>query len=241
MQKVGPGSMAKVSRAVGEDHAPAEVDADTPERARWRQLEWFATPPFASRAGAELIQHIHPDAATAWEPCCADGIMAACLGETIPLVHASDIQLQEGPERPNTAFTFDFLLDTVGAPDVDWIITNPPFASASEFVRLGLQRARRGVAIIQRLAFLETPDRYQLNFESPHGLSIFAPFVERVAMHLGPWKPEAGTATAYAWFIYDKEWQSEAVVRPIPPGTKARLSCRDDVRRFVTPKAGTLL
>ncbi len=231
----------KPSRAVTEDKAPEVIEAEDPIRARWRQLEWFATPPFASRAGAELIHALHPGVASAWEPCCADGIMAACLGETIPLVHASDLQLQDGPARPNTAFTFDFLLDTHGAPEVDWIITNPPFASAPDFVRLGLQRARRGVAIIQRLAFLETPDRYQLNFESPVGLSVFAPFIERVAMHLGPWKPEAGTATAYAWFIYDKEWRGEAVVRPIPPGSKDRLSRRDDIRRFVKPAVGTLL
>lgn len=231
----------KPSRAVVEDKGPQVVETDDPVRARWRQLEFYATPPFASRAGAELVKALDPKIESAWEPCCADGVMAACLAETIPLVHASDIELQPGPARPNTAFTFDFLLDSAGAPEVDWIITNPPFAAAADFVRLGLQRARRGVAIIQRLAFLETPDRYQLNFQSPVGLSVFAPFIERVAMHLGPWKPEAGTATAYAWFIYDKEWQGEPVVRAVPPGTKDRLSRRDDIRRFVTPPVGTLL
>jgi hypothetical protein len=115
----------------------------------------------------------------------------------------------------------------------DWIITNPPFARAADFVRTGMARANRGVAVLCRLAFLETVDRYALHFGGDPGLTVLAPFCERVPMQLGPWNPKCSTATAYAWFIYRKGHTGSPIIRPVPPGTRARLSKPDDIRRFV--------
>jgi uncharacterized protein YodC (DUF2158 family) len=70
------------------------------------------------------------------------------------------------------------------ADDIDWIVTNPPFAPAAEFVRVGLQRARRGVAILARASFLESAGRYPLFFGEAR-LAAYAPYIERVPMVLG--------------------------------------------------------
>jgi hypothetical protein len=110
------------------------------------------------------------------------------------------------------------------------MIANPPFSRAEEFVRLGLRRARRGVAVLARLAFIESVGRYDL---MQNNLSVFAPFSERVPMVLGRWDPEVGTATAHAWFVWLKpgalgfECDAAAWRRPqvllFPPGTRDRL------------------
>ena len=221
----------KPSRAVAEARAPKEVEADDKTRARWRELDWFATPPFASRAGGEIIKAIDPHAESAWECACGDGIMAACLKPYFRRVWASDIEPQVTGARQ-----IDFRLEGPDMPEADWIITNPPFALAEDFVRIGLRRARRGVAVLCRLAFLESVGRYPLHFGGEHPLTILAPFSERVAMQLGPWEPDCSTATAYAWFIYRRAGANApgpAIIRPIGPGTKARLSEKGDVARFV--------
>ena len=236
------------NRAVIETHAPEEVEGDTPERARWRKLNFFATPPWGTRAGAAILQQIDPAAESVWEPACGDGIMAAVLRDIFPEVHQSDIELQQGLAQHKDAFRHDFLLDE-GGPEVDWIFTNPPFAYAQEFIKTGLRRARRGVAVLCRLSFLETAGRYDLHFKGDTPLTALAPFFERCDMQLGPWSPDAGTMTAYAWFFYQKQPHRKAqgfkpsapTIIAIAPGTEAALSDPDDVRRFVTPTFGTLL
>lgn len=217
-------------RAVKENRAPAVVENDDAVIADWRRYDWFATPPFASRAGAELIRQIDPDARSAWEPACGDGIMAECLLPYFNKVMASDVAPRGYGDD------IDFFVS--GLTDYDWLITNPPFNSAAEFVRRGLKVVRRGVAVLCRLAFLETVDRYALHFSGDHPLSVLAPFCERVPMQLGPWNPKCSTATAYAWFIYEKTIKRQApIIMPIAPGARSRLSMPDDIRRFVKTKA----
>ena len=182
------------SSAVMERRAPELVAADDAERAKWRSVDWFATPPFASRAGAELVKAIDPQARKIWEPACGDGIMAECLREYFPSdenggVFATDIVPRDGYGQA----TIDFLNDGYEpSPELrpDWVITNPPFNTASDFVLNGLKVARRGVAVLCRLAFLETVDRYCLHFCGENHLTHLGIFCERVPMQLGPWNPE---------------------------------------------------
>src|SRR5690606_35400201 len=84
----------------------------------------------------------------------------------------------------------------------DWYFFNPPFTEAADFIRLGLRRARRGVAVLARQALMESAGRYALFFGGTTRLSVYAPFFERVPMTLGRWDPKASTATAYAWFVF---------------------------------------
>lgn len=224
------------------------VAADTPDDARWRALEFFPTPPWAARAGAELILRLDPEARSVWEPACGEGHMAHGLADYFPTLFRSDVHAHAGAEPFAVQDFLDPALDRQGydGPRFDWIVTNPPFSLASEFVRLGLHRARRGVALLARASLLESIGRYELMFGA-EGLCVFSPFIERVAMTLGGWDPKASTATAYAWFIWlkpelkakrlalrpaearDLGWP---VVWPVPPGTKARLTHPDDAARF---------
>jgi hypothetical protein len=229
-----------LSRAVQERRAPELVEADDATRARWRQLDWFATPPWASRAGARLVLGIDPTAQSVWEPACGDGIMAECLAEYFDHVRATDIE----PSYSEALGSMDFLnLPIATVEQCDWVITNPPFEHAAEFVRVGLKVAVRGVAVLCRMAFLESVDRADLHYGDAVQLHAMAPFSERVPMQLGPWNPKCSTATAYAWFVYLREpkkdhWPS---IIPIRPGTRAALSRPGDIARFVKYGVGSLL
>lgn len=200
--------------------------------------DFYPTPPWAARAGAELVRQLDPRARTVWEPACGAGHMAHGLRDYFPTVHMSDAYRYDGNQ------VIDFLGLAAERPAVDWIITNPPFNQAEAFIRLAWERARRGVAMLMRAAGLETQGRHRLlTRDCP--LTVFAPFSERVPMHKGRWEPDGTTAAFYAWFIWLKpELRPERFMargpdgdrRPavwlIAPGAEARLSRDDDARLF---------
>ena len=93
----------------------------------------------------------------------------------------------------------------------DWVITNPPFNLAEDFVVRALTVARQGVAILARTVFIESVGRYERLFE-PSPPAIFAQFVERVPMVRGRLDQKASTATGYAWFVWLTKRTSETKV-----------------------------
>lgn len=218
----------KGATAVMAERAAATTYDEDPRRRLWRSLDYYPTPPWAGRAGAELIKLLDPSALVAWEPACGEGHLAEPLKGYFDHVLASDIH------GHGYGQVSDFLLGEApfGAGEVcDWVVTNPPFKSAEQFLRRGLAVARRGVALLVRLAFLESEERHALLY-GDNPVTVVAPFSERVAMQLGSWDPRASTATAYAWFIWLKGAESAGQLRPIAPGAKRRLTRPHDIQRF---------
>ena len=198
-------------------------------------LDYFPTPPWAARAGGELIVRVDPGARTAWEPACGGGHMAHGLADYFPGgVYSSDIHDYGAGD------VVDFLAPGLADPGVDWIVTNPPFVAAEDFVRAAWPIARRGVAMLCRLAFLEGAGRFKLLYRDAP-LTYCAPFAERVPMVKGRWDPAASTATAYAWFLWLKGWEGGPLLKPIAPGAKARLTRASDLARFGDHAAGALI
>lgn len=197
-------------------------------------LDYFPSPPWSARAGAEIIAALDPGVWKVWEPACGGGHMAHGLADYFGPPFCSDLGDYGWPDAHVTGL--DFLTPEAGdLGEFDWIITNPPFVLGDAFVRTAWARARRGVAMLLRLAFLEGGARHKLLYEDCP-LTIVAPFSERVPMVKGRWDPEASSATAYAWFIWLKPEAGSLVgspcVRPIPPGTRARLHRASDIVRF---------
>lgn len=202
-------------------------------------LDYFPTPPWAARAGAELIKRIDPAAQNCWEPACGGGHMAHGLigyfpGGTFP----TDIHQYGGLLLTGEMDFLDPAADEL-AGEFDWIVTNPPFKDGEAFIRAAWPRARRGVAMLLRSVFLEGGKRHKMLYEDCP-LSVFAQFAERVPMVKGRWDPDASSATAYGWFIFAKpdalpQWAPvDGMWRGIgiPPGTKARLTRQDDRSTF---------
>lgn len=175
----------------------------------------FPTPPWATRA---LIEHILEDKAglkdmSCLEPACGAGHMAKVLNEYFGEVRSADaFNYGYGDIR-------DFLTFPYETNAVDWVITNPPFRLAEEFVMRALQVARSGVAILARTVFLESVGRYKGIFLTTPP-SKFAQFVERVPMVKGRLDGKATTATGYAWLVWEKKIVTEPRLMWVPPCRK---------------------
>jgi hypothetical protein len=197
--------------------------------------DFFPTPPWGARAGAEIIRRIDPAARTVWEPACGAGHMVHGLSDYFERVYASDAYDYQWGHR-----LFDFIDPSLRAPIVaDWIMTNPPFDTKVEpFIRLAYARARRGVAVLLQLRALEGQKRFRLFDEIK--LTAFAPFAERLVILKGRYDPTRTTATAYAWYFIRKPVAGfelpdhEGLRMPIPPGTQARLTRASDARFAVS-------
>jgi hypothetical protein len=102
----------------------------------------------------------------------------------------------------------DFLTYPYETNSADWVITNPPFRLAEDFVLRALNIARFGVAILARTVFLESVGRYEGIFRNTPPTK-FAQFTERVPMVKGRLDMKATTATGYAWLVWEKNDLSE--------------------------------
>lgn len=171
----------------------------------------FPTPPWATRA---LIEHVIDRNAlsgfTCLEPACGAGHMARVLKEYFGEVFYGDAyDYGYGPVQ-------DYLTSEHHANSVDWVITNPPFRLAEEFVLRSLSIARRGVAMLVRTVFLESVGRYNRLFQHTPPTK-FAQFVERVPMVKGRLDEKASTATGYAWLVWEHGSNGHSRVIWIPP------------------------
>jgi hypothetical protein len=190
-------------------------------------VDFFPSAPWAFRAGAELILRLDPQARSAWE--CAAGAHHGAHGlrDYFPKVYTSDAY-----DYGLGDTLYDFTSDAPPPFSADWIITNSPFGDNVEpFIRRAVARSRRGAAMFLRLGCLAGQARYRLFYEEC-GLTVVAPFAERVDLRKGCWDPEITSATDYAWFVFAKgrtrQRRGEARIIPIPPGTEARLTRPSD-------------
>lgn len=211
----------------------------------WQNLELFPTPPWAARALAEVVlpQLGLPRRfdGLIWEPATGLGHLAHGLADYGPVFQSDVYQypLAGGATMAlHDVRRVDFLDPSATAPVfADWIITNPPFAPAADFLKRAIVRARVGVALLLRMQWLESDGRYGPVFlDRPPAL--VAQFVERVPMCEGGWDPQLSTASAYAWFVWLREepdlaapWRLPSDRRPghldlflIPPGQQRRLT-----------------
>ena len=192
-------------------------------------LDDFPTPPWATRA---LLEHTVSKwvgrSQSCLEPACNRGFMAEPLKEYFGSVTSSDIH------QYGYGDVADFLGKGYGQDSFDWVITNPPFKSAEDFVHEGLRVARVGVAMLARTVFLESVGRFDRLF-SKTPPSIFAQFSERVPMFKGRLDSTGSTATGYAWFVWIKGEKDAPRLAWIPPCRK-KLERHSDYEAAATNK-----
>lgn len=179
-------------------------------------LDDFPTPPWATRA---LVEHVIGNVEVlkqevCLEPACGVGHMSKVLKEYFREVKSQDIHPYGYGELR------DYLAHPFETSACDWVITNPPFRLAEEFVLRSLQVARRGVAILARTVFLESVGRYE-NLFRPTPPSKIGQFTERVPMVKGRLDKKASTATGYAWLVWEKDAAVRSQLVWVPPCRKA--------------------
>lgn len=191
-----------------------------PTLKRFADLEgpdFFPTPEWATHA---LIDN-ERFAGSIWEPACGDGSMVRVLEQTGCKVEATDLF-----DRGYGEAGIDFLK---AARLVDNIVTNPPYNAAEGFVQAGLAQARRKLALLLRLAFLEGGNRQRTIFASTPPTRVWV-FSERITFYPAGAVQKGSGTTAYAWFVWDKEatggWTE---LRWLPTGYKARYSSKSEL------------
>lgn len=174
----------------------------------------FPTPPWATRALLEhIIGHQNIGQMSCLEPACGAGHMAKVLKEYFAEVETADAYPYGYGE------VSDYLESDYSVGEFDWIITNPPFRLAEDFIIRSLQTAKHGVAMLVRSVFLESVGRYNRLFQQ-HPPSMFAQFVERVPMVRGRLDAKATTATGYAWMVWEQGNLDGPKVVWVPPCRK---------------------
>ena len=179
-------------------------------------LDDFPTPPWATRAFVEsvLLDDGTDSLGRVLEPACGRGHMAAALSEYSQEVISIDIHPY------GYGSICDYLKKPIEIGEFDWVITNPPFRLAEEFILKSIPVARQGVAMLVRTVFIESIGRFERLF-SQHPPSVVAQYVERVPMVKGRLDRKASTATGYCWCVWQKSHQDMPTkLRWIPPSRK---------------------
>ena len=146
-----------------------------------------------------------------WEPACGEGHIARELERAGHTVYASDlIGRGYGAVR-------DFLEERESPPpfpDFD-IVTNPPYKLALPFVRhaLDLIGDGRKAAFFLKLQFLESVERRKLFDVSPPRAVYVASGRLRCAKNGDFAAARHANAISYAWFVWEKGYRGEPVLR----------------------------
>jgi hypothetical protein len=173
--------------------------------------DYFPTPRWATHA---LIDNEKFEG-DSWECACGDGAMSKVLELTGSEVYSSDLYA-----RPYGEAGKDFLTTERRAAN---IVTNPPYNSAEGFVKTGLEKTDRKLALLLRLAFLEGGNRNRtiFNVTPPSRVWVFS---ERITFYPAGATVAGSGTTAYAWFVWDKEAGPGTELRWFDPGYKAKFS-----------------
>ena len=143
-----------------------------------------------------------------WECACGEGHLSRVLEKEGYHVWSTDL-IDRGYGIGNT----DFLKSVPDAWQGD-ILTNPPYKYAKEFVEKALQISRIGTYIIMylKIQFLEGKERRKLfNINPPKYVYINS---SRQLCYLnGDMNNKISSATCYCWFIWEKGFKGEPIIR----------------------------
>lgn len=168
-------------------------------------LDYYPTPPAATHALCEFLRDVLHEAThemTCLEPAAGGGHMVDVLDSYFASVTGRDVvdHARRGFEMRD--YLADGLFQTQ-AERFDWAITNPPFKHALEFTLNMLRDAKRGVAVLVRVAFLEGIKRHRDLFAQrpPNHMITFSRRLHMVEGRL-PEPGDGSSATAYCWLIW---------------------------------------
>lgn len=153
------------------------------------RCDFYATP---IEAFKPLLLSVLPDDVEFHDPCCGDGRLIVWLGPMRRKTAGADLY----PRKEWPCEKVNFLKDTTPR---DFIVTNPPFSRAQEFVAHGLKHSRE-MMLLLRLNFLGSQKRRAWwKDREPSALFVLS---ERPDFTGG-----GGDATEYAWFYWGRRFQ----------------------------------
>ena len=196
-EELKPKSSKSIYATIGaSSHSMGERDID----------DYYATDP---RAMEELLKFetFHRNV---WEPACGGEHLSSVLKDHGYSVRNSDVVDRIGD---GSVELLDFIDGDTGVWEGD-IITNPPYSFAQEFVEKSLSTVVDGskVAMFLKLTFLEGKKRKGMFAKHPPK-RVYV-FSSRVACAKGgDFSSTQSSAVAYAWFIWEKGYSMDTIVR----------------------------
>lgn len=168
--------------------------------------DYYATEPRAT----ELLLNEEQFSQEIWECACGEGHISEVLKSNGYTVKSTDL-IDRGYGEGN----IDFLSQTL-KNEID-IITNPPYKYAKEFVEHALDISIDGtkVAMFLKLTFLESKSRKKL-FEKYHPKVVYVSSSRLQCAKNGDfetYKEGVGTAVAYAWFVWEKGYKGDTILK----------------------------
>ena len=174
--------------------------------------DYYATEPKA----LELLLELETFSPYVWECACGEGHLSEVLKAHGYKVKSSDI-INRGYAGTET---LDFL--QVSKEDIKQdfsrdIITNPPYKYAKEFVEhaLDISMDSTKIAMFLKVQFLEGKARKKL-FEKHPPKVIYVASSRLLCAKNGEFeamRKGGGSAVAYAWFIWEKGFKGDTIVR----------------------------
>lgn len=170
-----------------------------------QEHDYYATEP---RAVQILLEEERFDREI-WEPACGEGHISKVLESAGYNVYSSDL-INRGYGDPES---FDFLKDCLDDFNGD-IVTNPPYKYALEFCQSALNTVKKGhkVAMFLKLTFLEGKGRKEFfKTNPPKTVYVFSGRVK--CAKNGNFDELGSSAVAYAWFIWEKGFHGDPVIK----------------------------
>ena len=181
----------------------AALGAASPATEERERHDYYATHPSA----AEWLLRLETFDRRIWECACGEKHLSRVLERHGHEVRSSDLIDRCGCE------VFDFL----GAGNTRWdgdIITNPPYRYALEFVRKALSIIPDGhkAAMFLKLQFLESRERKSFFLASPPR-AVYVSSGRILCAKNGDFGRYTSSAVAYAWYVWQKGYSGEPVIR----------------------------
>lgn len=171
-------------------------------KANREENDFYATEPKA----VELLLAEETFANNILEPCCGQKHITNILEQARYTVKSSDLI-----DRGVDADIQDFFKITEWDGD---IISNPPYKNALDFVKHSLEIVKDGskVAMFLKILFLEGKTRKEFFLENPPKVIYVASGRLNCAKN-GDFDKYTTGAVCYAWFVWEKGFTGEPVIR----------------------------
>lgn len=191
----------------GNDHSIyVTLGASNHSQEEREEHDYYATHPKA----VELLLEQEKFYNEIWEPACGEGHISKVLENNGYKVHSSDL-IYRGYGNLESV---DFLkFETDKKLKID-IVSNPPYSYAKDFVEKSLDLIQNGckVAMFLKLQFLEGKSRKQLFKKYPPKV-VYVSSARLLCAKNGEFEKYPSSAVAYAWFVWEKGFTGDPVIK----------------------------
>lgn len=145
-----------------------------------------------------------------WECACGDGAISSVLELYGYNVYSTDL-IYRGYGKGEINFLDDGLFTNFEKHDN--IITNPPYKYAMEFLNQAKKLSNNKIALLLKTTFLEGSSRFDMFHDKKYPLKCIYQFSKRLTLSKNGDKTKNSGMIAYAWFIWDKNYNGNPEIK----------------------------